>query len=69
MDRREFLRKLGKLSLVAGGVALLGWTSGCYTHDDYADVYFDYQDYTDHPDTPNDERYCDSLDYCDQSDT
>ena len=58
IDRREFLKKLGKWSMVVGGVALLGLSqAGCYFdyddgYCDYSDGYYDdyYDDYSDYDD-------------------
>ena len=57
IDRREFLKKMGKLSAVAGSV-MLGGAAGCYDDMDYLDGYTDYTDlYRD--------GYTDYLDYSD----
>jgi len=64
MDRREFLQKLTRWSFIVGGLAVIPTTCRCYSHDDYADRYCDYQDYCDFCDSPYGEWYCDGLDYC-----
>ena len=45
MNRRDFLKKLGRYSFVVGGLALLGTAGqGCEIYADYGDGYGDYGD-------------------------
>ncbi len=62
MDRREFLKKLGKYSIVVGGLTVLGANSQGCLYDDYGD-YSDYADYGDaYGDSYDDGPYADSYD-------
>lgn len=64
MNRREFLGKLARLSVVASGVVLLGSSSRCRTQDDHQDVYPDYEDGIDPINPGDDDWYCDAPGPC-----